>query len=144
VNRDPARIVRDAAVASAVMTLSQSLEMRATHRPPSEVPVITIERVLRRTIPAGRPRIVAGHIAQGTLALTAVLVASQTKTLASRPARVVLGGAALVVADATLATAMGIAPPPWRWTWRETATDLSHKTVLMAAADALAHRSPGS
>ena len=137
-NTGPARAVRDAALASGAMTVSQLLEMHATGRPPSDVPVLTIERVVGANVPPGFPRVIVGYAAQGALALAAVLIAPKMRSFGSRPTRAVLGGAALVGADAAVSSALGAAAPPWRWTWREAATDLTHKTVLMAAADALA------
>jgi hypothetical protein len=129
----------DAAAASAAMTVSQHLEMHMTGREPSDAPVATLERITGRAVPAGSARVVAGHVSQGALALVAV-AAARTVSPEFTPVSILAGGVALVGADALLAIAMGLGPPPWRWTAREALTDLTHKTVLAGAATYLSRR----
>lgn len=118
-----------AAIASAVMTSSQRVEMAITGRPPSDFPARVIERIVGRPVPPGVSTAAVVHLAQLTLAAVAVCGAAGTRrvpTIVAIPAC----AAALVVGDAVLATAVGAADPPWRWTLRELATDVLHKSVL--------------
>lgn len=128
-------ILRTAA-ASTAMTASQHLEMLLTRRMPSDFPVRVVERLIGRTVPAGVARTTVGHLAQASLAATAVLLAGQTRRTSAAPA-VVLISVSLVVGDAAIARILGLADAPWHWPRRDIAVDLAHKTSLAIAARAL-------
>lgn len=133
--RSAAFMVRTAA-ASTAMTASQHLEMLVTRRVPSDFPVRVVERLTGATVPTGVARTTVGHLAQGSLAALAVLVAGQTRRISAVPA-VVLISASLVVGDAAMARMLGLAEAPWRWPRRDIAIELTHKTSLAVAARAL-------
>jgi hypothetical protein len=64
-----------ALAASAVMTVSQHIEIRLTHRSESDLPVRVIETVTRRSIPRGVTSVIAGQLVQGMLAAAAIALA---------------------------------------------------------------------
>lgn len=132
-------------VGTAVMTVSETVEGKLTGRPASTVPGKVGVSLLggdkddtsrARTlnpwvhwghgIAMGALRGVIGHRVDNPAAATAVHFAS------------------LWVSDASLYSALDIAPPPWEWSPQELATDLGHKglyaAVTGAAYDALERR----
>lgn len=121
------------AAASAVMTISQHVEIAITHRAPSDLPVRVFEKLTGLTVPAGAARVVAGQIPQGALAAQAVGVARRTRHLPPIPA-VLLNLSTLVVSNAFIARALRLSELPWRWSADEIGTDLVHKTSLAIAA----------
>lgn len=128
-----ARLLTETLAADAAMTISQTLEMRLTGRPPSDFPVLILEALLGRPVPDGRRRAVAGRVVQTSFVALVVVLAravGRQPTAASAAA----GGALLVAADSVLATTLGLAPPLWRWSRRDLSVDLLHKTVLVHAA----------
>ena len=125
--------------ASAVMTASQRAEMLATRREPSDLPVQVVEHLTRQSISGAAARATVGHLAQGSLAAGAVLLARLTRH-GSFATSVALIAISLVAGDAVLAWTLGLAQPPWRWAPRELATDVSHKTSLAIAARTLTTR----
>lgn len=115
------------------MTASQRTEMLVTRREPSDVPVRAVERLTNCTVPAGPPRAIVGHLAQGSLAATAVLLATKTRSVAGLPA-VLSIAVVLVGGDAALARLLGLAEAPWKWSRQDLAIDVIHKSSLAIAA----------
>jgi hypothetical protein len=123
-------------VASAVMTVSQHLEMWLTLRPGSDLPVRVIERLTHRSIPSGVPSVVAGQLTQGTLAAAAIALAKGTRR---SPAVLTLAPSVLLLSfgNALVLRALGLAEMPWRWSKQELGTDLLHKASLALAAQTI-------
>ena len=86
--------VRRAVAASAVMTVSQHIEIGLTQRPASDLPVRVIERLTHRSIPSGVASVLAGQLAQGTLAAAAIALAKLTRR---SPALLALASAVLLL-----------------------------------------------
>jgi hypothetical protein len=122
--------------ASAVMTLSQRIEMGLTQRPGSDLPVRVIERLAHRSIPSGVASVLAGQLAQGTLAAAAIALAKLT---GRSPALLALAPAVLLLSfsNALVLRALGLAEMPWRWSKQELGTDLLHKASLALAAQTI-------
>jgi hypothetical protein len=126
-----------AAVASAVMTISQHLEIAATHRSESDLPVRVFERVTGISVAPGATRIVVGQLVQGMLAASALVIARLARPLAAVPATATTV-AVLVSSNAVGAHALRLSDMPWSWTKQELGTDVLHKTSLAVAATVLA------
>jgi hypothetical protein len=138
-NKSAVGFVAQAAVASAVMTVSQHIEIALTHRSESDQPVRIIERLTHRTVPSGPARVVAGQMVQGVLAATAVIFA---RSMARVPAvaAIAIDALALSVTNAAVAQKVNEGGMPWTWSGQELATDLTHKTSLATAAILLTRR----
>ena len=119
--------------ASAAMTASQRAEMSVTRRPPSDVPVRAVERLTGRSILDSTLRTVVGHLTQASLAATAIILARVTRGTTGAPAVALIAGS-LVAGDAALVKMLGLAEAPWRWSRRDLAIDMTHKTSLAIAA----------
>jgi uncharacterized protein YndB with AHSA1/START domain len=117
------------------MSLSTSAEMRATGRPPSKLPARAVERVfgIRRLGGTGEQRIMAtAHFAVSGLtgaAWGAIASAGLPRTL-----RTPLLYAMAASPDAAAIPAMGLAPPPWRWSAADVARTVGHHAVYTAVA----------
>jgi hypothetical protein len=137
------KVVVDFAVralsASAVMTVSQHIEIRLTHRPESDLPVRVIETFTRRSIPRGVNSVVAGQLVQGMLAAAAIAQARLTKRSPTAPA-VLAGVLFLVSFNAIVLRVLGLGDMPWRWSKQELSTDVLHKSSLAVAATTLTRR----
>jgi hypothetical protein len=137
------KVVVDFAVralsASAVMTVSQHIEIRLTHRPESDLPVRVIETFTRRSIPRGVNSVVAGQLVQGMLAAAAIAQARLTKRSPTAPA-VLAGVLFLVSFNAIVLRVLGLGDMPWRWSKQELGTDVLHKSSLAVAATTLTRR----
>ncbi len=126
------------AVGTAVLTVAERTEMAITGREPSTVPGQVGAKLAGRDIESSsalvdrlNPAVHWGHgIGMGAVRgiLSASGLGSTAATLAYFP--IVFGG------DAALYRTLGIAPPPWRWTRTELATDLFGKGVLAFATSA--------
>jgi hypothetical protein len=125
------------AAASAVMTVSQHIEMGLTQRTGSDLPVRVVERLAHRSIPPGVASILAGQLAQGTLAAAAIAVARLTRR-SPEGLTLVSGVLLLSLSNALVLRALGLADMPWRWSKEELGTDLLHKTSLALAAQTIA------
>jgi hypothetical protein len=119
--------------ASAMMTVSQHIEMGLTHRPGSDLPADVIERLTHRSIPPGIPRVLAGQLTQATLAAVAIALARFTRRF---PAMLALGLSLLLLSfgNALVLRALRLADMPWHWSRQELGTDLLHKASLALAA----------
>jgi hypothetical protein len=124
------------AAASAVMTVSQHMEMGLTQRPGSDMPVRIVERLTHRSVPPGVARILAGQVTQGTLAATAIALARSTRRSPGLPT-LVSSALLLSLSNALVLRALGLADMPWRWSKEELATDLLHKASLALAAQVI-------
>jgi hypothetical protein len=122
-----------AVAASAVMTVSQHIEMRLTQRPGSDLPVRVVERLTRRSIPPGIARVLAGQLTQATLAAAAIALARFTRR---SPALLALASSLLLLwfGNALALRALRLADMPWHWSKQELGTDLLHKSSLALAA----------
>jgi malic enzyme len=100
--------------ASAVMTVSQHIEIRITHRPDSDLPVRVIETVTGRSIPRGVISVMAGQLAQGMLAAAAIALARLARRSPTAPA-VLVGVLFLVSFNAIVLRVLGLGDMPWRW-----------------------------
>lgn len=133
--RTSAFVARTAA-ASTAMTASQHLEMLVTGREPSDFPVRVVEQLTGHPVAGRVARTAVGHLSQATLAAVAVLLAGRTRHATPAPAIVCIS-AALVVADAAVGRLLGLSEAPWKWSRRDLAIELVHKTSLAVASRAL-------
>jgi hypothetical protein len=124
------------AAASAVMTVSQHIEMGLTQRPGSDMPVRLVERLAHRSIPPGVARILAGQLAQGVLAATAIGLARLTRR-SPTVLTLAFGALLLSLSNALVLRVLGLADMPWRWSKEELGTDLLHKASLALAAQTI-------
>jgi hypothetical protein len=138
----PLDFVARTAAASAAMTASQRVEMALTHRPGSELPVRVVEALIGRGVPTGA-QAVAGQFAQATLAALALGFAKVAHRIPIVPT-IALNIFLLVSANAVVAQALGLGDMPWKWSGRDIATDLTHKTTLAIAATTLSRRRKNS
>jgi hypothetical protein len=129
-----------ALTASALMTVSQHVEISLTRRQGSDLPVRVFEKLTGRSVPAGVRATIAGQVVQGMLAVSALAVARLARRLDSAPAAVVTA-LFLVLSNAIGARALRLGDMPWKWSKQDVATDALHKTTLAVAATVLA-RSP--
>ena len=122
-------------IGTGALTLAEKAEMRLTGREASSVPGQVGAKLMGRD-PGANPSVVKrldpivhwGHgIALGAVRglLDVAGLGPVAATLVFFP--IVWGG------DAALYRALGIAPPPWRWTGGELGTDLFGKGVLALA-----------
>jgi hypothetical protein len=120
------------AAGGAVMSVSTNLEMRLRGRPPSVVPVQTLERILglylsrsveERLVTVGHLLSSAGlGLIRGALDLTPAAPGAQE-----------LGFAACAyLPDFALIPIFGDVPAPWRWSGVELATSALHHGVYAA------------
>lgn len=118
-------------VGTAVMTLSQRVEMRASKRSPSTVPGQVGARLLGRDDPADVERL--SPIAHWTHGATMGAARGLLGSIGLRgPAGTAAFFAVLWSGDALLYKSLGIADWPWRWTARDLATDVGHKAIYAA------------
>jgi hypothetical protein len=108
------RFTLQTAVASAIMSVSQYVEMGLTHRAPSDLPIRLVEVIAKREASPGFQRETAVELGQGTLAAIALATAN--------------------------VRAAGLGGMPWTWSRRELVIDLTHKTVLSMATRAIVER----
>jgi hypothetical protein len=138
----PLGFVARTAAASAAMTASQRVEMALTHRPGSELPVRVVETLIGRSVPTGAQP-VAGQFAQATLAALALGFAKVAQRIPIVPT-IALNILLLVSANAVVAQALGLGDMPWKWSSRDIAIDVTHKTTLAIAATTLSRRRKNS
>ena len=138
----PLDFVARTAAASAAMTASQRVEMALTHRPGSELPVRVVEALIGRGVPTGA-QAVAGQFPQAMLAALALGFAKVAQRIPIVPA-IALNILLLVSANAVVAQALGLGDMPWKWSSRDIATDVTHKTTLAIAATTLGRRRKNS
>jgi hypothetical protein len=119
-----------------VMTASQHIEMRLTQRPGSDLPVRMVERLTHRSLPPGIARVLAGQLAQATLAAAAIALARFTRR---SPALLALASSMLLLSfgNALALRALCLADMPWHWSKQELGTDLLHKASLALAAQTI-------
>jgi hypothetical protein len=128
-----------ALAASAVMTVSQHIEIRLTQRPESDLPVRVVETVTHRSIPRGVNSVMAGQLTQGILAAAAIALARLARR-SPRSLAVLIGVLFLVSCNAVVLRVLGLGDMPWRWSKQELGTDVLHKSSLAVAATALTRR----
>jgi hypothetical protein len=122
---------------TAAMTVSSTVEMRLRGRDPSDAPGRAAARLLRVRIkddPATGRLARLGHVMTGVSLGSArglVGFAGLREPVASG---VFLGVSLLP--DAAGLSAMGIAPPPWRWSATEVAVSVGHHAVFTLATGA--------
>jgi len=138
----PLDFVARTAAASGAMAASQRVEMALTHRPGSKLPVRVVEALIGRGLPTGA-QAVAGQFAQAILAALALGFAKAAHRIPIVPT-IALNMLLLVSANAVVAQALGLGDMPWKWSGRDIATDLTHKTTLAIAATTLSRRRKNS
>jgi uncharacterized protein YndB with AHSA1/START domain len=125
----------------AVMSVSTLAEMKLTRRPPSRVPGRALERILAidRLGAEGERRLgAAAHfVVSGATAGAWGAIASAGLP---RRARLPLLFGMAALPDAGVVPAMGLAPPPWRWTPADVGRTVLHHAVFAAATGAVFSR----
>jgi hypothetical protein len=134
----PLGFVIHTVAASAAISASQHIEMSLTHRPGSDLPVRVVEAITGRSVPP-RAQVVVGQLAQATLAALALGFAKAAQRIPIG-LRIALNVLLLVSTNAVVAQALGLGDMPWRWSGRDLATDIAHKSTLGIAATALSRR----
>src|SRR3984885_16124471 len=127
------------AVASAIMSVSQYVEIGLTHRSPSDLPVRLIEAIAKREAKPGFQRDAASELGQGTLAAIALASANVMRTIPMAEA-IALNALMMSLGNAAALRAAGLGGMPWTWSRREFVIDLTHKTVLSLATRAIVER----
>ena len=123
------------AVGTAVMTAAQAVEMRASGRPPSLVPGEVAAKLLRRRGRGEVERLLLPmHWAHGVA--NGALRGLMGRAGLHGPSASALHFAALWSSDIVLYQALGVAAPPWRWTFGELYPDVLHKAIYCAATGA--------
>jgi hypothetical protein len=138
----PLDFVARTAAASAAMAASQRVEMALTHRPACKLPVRVVEALIGRGLPTGA-QAVAGQFAQATLTALALGFAKAAHRIPIVPT-IALNILLLVSVNAVVAQALGLGDMPWKWSGRDIATDLTHKTTLAITATTLGRRRKNS
>jgi hypothetical protein len=133
------RFTLQVAVASAIMSVSQYVEMGLTHRAPSELPIRLVEAIAKREATPGFQRDAAGEFGQGALAAIALASANLMRTIPMAEA-IALNALMMSLGNAAAVRAAGLGGMPWTWSRRELAIDLTHKTVLSLATRAIVER----
>jgi len=133
------RLPLQVAVASAIMSVSQYVEMSLTHRAPSDLPVRLVEAIAKREARPGFQREAAGEVGQGTLAAIALASANVMRTIPMAEA-IALNALMMSLGNAAALRAARLGGMPWTWSRRELVIDLTHKTVLSMATRAIVER----
>ena len=121
---------------AAAMSASTNAEMRLRGRPPSDAPAKALARILR-VKPRGRRAQAlgtAGHVGTA-VSLGAVRGLLDSAGAGSRTGGLVLFAMAMTP-DAAVVPALGVTPPPWRWTRTDAAISVLHHAVFAAATNA--------
>lgn len=121
-------------VGTAVMTLGQRLEMKRSGRPPSKAPAEAVEKVFGVRPPDDRAEqrlAQIAHFAYGTGwgGLRGLLASAGLGRLSAPLVHFV----AISAAAAAMLPALGLAPPPTRWSRKQVLTDALHHGVYAAA-----------
>jgi hypothetical protein len=130
------RLTLQVAVASAIMSVSQYVEMSLTHRAPSDLPIRLVEAIAKREAKPGFQREAAGELGQGLLAAVALASANFMRTIPMAEA-IALNALMMSLGNAAAVRAAGLSGMPWTWSRRELVIDLTHKTVLSLATRAI-------
>ena len=133
------RFTLQVAVASAIMSVSQYVEISLTHRAPSDLPIRLVEAIAKREAKPGFQREAAGELGQGTLAAIALASANLMRTIPMAEA-IALNALMMSLGNAAAVRAAGLGGMPWTWSRRELAIDLTHKTILSLATRAIVER----
>jgi hypothetical protein len=125
------------------MTVTTNVEMRVRGRPPSVVPVQTMERVLGLDLPRNVEERLStlGHV--GTSALLGVGRSVLDGLAAAAGVRDALFAVAAFLPDFVLIPASGQVPPPWRWSATELAVSAVHHGTYAAVTVAAYRRLAG-
>jgi hypothetical protein len=133
------RLTLQSAVVSAIMSVSQYVEMGLTHRAPSDLPIRLVEAIAKREARPGFQRETAGELGQGALAAVALASANVLRTVPTAEA-IALNALMMSLGNAAAVRAAGLGGMPWTWSRRELVIDLTHKTVLSMATRAIVER----
>lgn len=134
--RHLADFARQTAIASAIMSASQFVEIGLTNRAPSDLPVRVVERLLRHRARTGVQREVANQLVQGALAASALIAARLMRNVPA-PLAIPLNAVLMSLGNAAVVRMIDLDVMPWKWSWRDLGTDLTHKTSLSLATRAL-------
>jgi hypothetical protein len=133
------RFTLQAAVASAIMSVSQYVEIGLTRRAPSDLPIRLVEVIAKREAKPGFQRETALELGQGTLAAIALATANVLRPIPMAEA-IALNALMMSLGNAAAVRAAGFGGMPWTWSRRELVIDLTHKTVLSMATRAIVER----
>ena len=127
------------AVGTAVMTLVEKAEQRATRRPNSYVPARTLERLLGRPQKPDQERWALNHAMHwGTGMAVGALRGVMAEAGLRGPWASLMHSVVRLTTDQTLENATGVGSPPWTWPREELTIDLAHKAVYGLATGAVA------
>jgi len=122
-------------VGGVAMSASTAADMRLTGRDPSQVPARALQRIfgiekLGRT--GERRMTAAAHFA--TSGLVGGAWGAVATRAPARPARLPLLVGAAATPDLAVVPAMGLAPPPWRWSAADATRTAVHHAVFASVA----------
>lgn len=125
----------------AVMTVSEKLEQRRTHRPDSYVPARTLLTLLgRHPAEDARPLVVNHVMHYGTGAVLGALRGVWAQIGLRGPVWTLAHAVVRLSTDQTLENATGVGAPPRTWPRREHVVDVAHKLVYAVATGLVADR----
>jgi hypothetical protein len=127
-------VLRATVAGSAALAGAQVLDMRLTHRPPSDAPERLIAQIIRRPLP-GWARTGSSYLSQSTIPLTIALMAELAR-LQTFSARLRLAVAVSLGAGTVVDPALGVCDLPWRWSRSDWVREVGLKSSLAIATAA--------
>ena len=121
-------VLRATVAGAAVLAGAQVLDMRLTHRPPSDAPERLIGQIIRRPVP-GWARVGASYLSQSTIPLTIALVADLAR-LQTFSTRLKLAVTVSLGAGAVVDPVLGVCDLPWRWSRSDWVREVALKSAL--------------
>ncbi len=121
-------VLRATVAGAAALAGAQVLDMRLSHRPPSDAPERLIAQIIRRPLP-GWARTGASYLSQSTIPLTIALVADLAQ-LQSFSTRLRWAAAVSLGAGTVVDPVLGVCDVPWHWSRSDWAREVALKSSL--------------
>ena len=134
--------LRGAVAGVAVMTIGEKVEQQVTHRPDSYVPARTLVAVVTgRRLPRSAQPPVLNHVMHWGTGAAVGALRGVWAAAGLRGWRASAWHTSVRLAtDQTLENVTGVGAPPWTWSRRDRAVDLTHKAVYSFVTGAVADR----
>lgn len=130
----PMNLARASASGAITLAVAQIIDIRLTGRPPSDTPVLAVERLIGHSVKGRLLRSVLGYGVQSSLAPGAAFAASRA---GGRPAgRFAAAFLAPFAFVAIVNPAIGASTWPWRWTVQDWVREFTLKSALAVAVTA--------
>jgi len=127
-------VLRATAAGAGTLAGAQVLDMRLTHRPPSDAPERLIARIIGRPLPVWA-RTGASYLSQSTIPL-AIALAADVARVQTFSARVKLALGISLGAGTLVDPILGVCDVPWRWSSSDWAREVALKSSLAVATAA--------